>query len=151
MDQLITEYQKQRAMIKMGNTYCVRLPSHFALKSTETCPNSLRTYYWVCGTLNWGELGNKPNCQLGTVEKGNFCVKLETLLGCFADVFEHFWGGCLERVSVGTTVNTSDMLRQKHTLPPSNTNTLRRLPTVAGQKVVSQYISKLVLARSNHL
>lgn len=30
----ITSFCKQRAMIKMGNTYCVRVPSHFALKKS---------------------------------------------------------------------------------------------------------------------
>lgn len=61
-------------MIKMGNTYCDRFSSHFALKTIENCfPLTSQGLYWdlwdVVKGANW--VNYSKFCQLGTVKKGN--------------------------------------------------------------------------------
>lgn len=51
--EIVTYLYKQRAMIKMGNTYCERVPSHFALKTIEKrFPNLLGTLLGSVGLVN---------------------------------------------------------------------------------------------------
>lgn len=60
-----------------------------------------------------GPTGNSKFCQLGTVERGNFVFDLKHFWDAL-QTFYTFLGGTfvdvLGRVSVGTTVNKSDML-----------------------------------------
>lgn len=53
MYEIVTYLYKQRAMIKMGNTYCERVPSHFAHKTIEKLfPNLLGKLLGSVGMVN---------------------------------------------------------------------------------------------------
>lgn len=114
MSPQLHQLYKQRAMIKMGNTYCDRFSSHFALKPTDKGFSlTFLGLYW--GLWDWkrGQLGKLQQiCQLGTLwKKGNLVFDLKHFWDAL-QTFLHILGNfceCLGRVSVGSTVNKSDV------------------------------------------
>lgn len=65
----------------MGNTYCDRFSSHFAIKTTEKSfsPLTFQGHGGDCGTGVWGQLG-VDNLPTGDCGKGNFVFD-----------WKHFW------------------------------------------------------------